>query len=346
MAERYDRRPGSATRTGRKMNDNARGYDRRGGQNVGRDRRPYTRNRDEDEVDVRRGNSPVRRKPRGTVWDKPARETAAEKEIAPRKVQVEPAEREGREAVLPEGLLAGRNALREAMRAGQQIDKIYVVHGVNEGSAGELLAMARERRIAVQEVAKVKLDEICGGVKHQGFAAVVPAHEYASVEDMLALAKERGEKPFLIALDSIEDPHNLGAIIRSAECCGAHGVILPRHRAVGLTAVAAKAAAGAAAYVPVARVTNLVRTLEDLKKQGFWVCGTQMENAQPYYDTDLSGALVLVIGSEGKGLSHVVAGACDFMAMIPMKGKVSSFNASVAAGILMAETARQRSIKG
>ena len=237
----------------------------------------------------------------------------------------------------------GRNALREAMRGTMQIDKIYMAHGASDGSAGELVAMAREKRIAVQEVARQKLDDICGSTKHQGFAALIPAHEYASVEDMLALAQERGEAPFIIALDAVEDPHNLGAIIRSAECCGAHGVILPKHRAVGLTATVAKAAAGAIAHLPVARVTNLAQALEGLKKQECWVCGAQSgERAQPYDALDLSGALVLVIGNEGKGISQVAAKACDYFAEIPMYGKIESLNASVAAGILMAEAARQR----
>ena len=236
------------------------------------------------------------------------------------------------EEEMQSNLLVGRNPIREALKAGRDMEKLLVAKGELIGSAREIVAMAREQKIIVQEVDRAHLDAMAPG--HQGLIAVVSAYAYKTVDDMLALAKERGEEPFLVILDGVTDPHNLGAIIRSAECAGAHGVIIPERRAVGLTPAAVKASAGAVEYLPVAREVNLTRTIERLKKEGIWIYGTAM-NGEDYRKVDYSGAKALVIGSEGEGMSRLVGESCDKVVTLPMKGKIESLNASVAAGILL-----------
>ena len=243
-------------------------------------------------------------------------------------------------------LVFGRNAVKEAIKAGRSIDKI-LVQTEPDGSLREILALAREARIIVHEVNRKKLDEIClpfghGGktANHQGIAAYTAGVEYCEVSDILALARERNEAPFVVVLDGVEDPHNLGAIIRSADCAGAHGVILGKHRSAPVTAAAVKASAGAAEYVPIARVTNITAALEELKQAGLWVAGADMAG-ESAYKKDLTGAFALVIGNEGEGLSRLVKQKCDFLVSIPMGGHVDSLNAGVAAGILLFEKRRQ-----
>ena len=214
-----------------------------------------------------------------------------------------------------------------------------------EGTIRRIVGIAKEKGVVVQEVVKQKLDEMSQTKNHQGVIAIVSEHEYADVEDIINSAESKGEKPFIIILDNITDPHNLGAIIRTAECAGAHGVIIPKRRSVGLTAVVGKTSAGAIEYMPVARVTNIARTIDDLKSRGIWVACADM-GGDDYFDASLDGALALVIGSEGEGVSRLVKEKCDFTVSIPMYGKISSLNASVAAALLMYEAVRQRNYKG
>lgn len=236
------------------------------------------------------------------------------------------------EEELENNLLVGRNPIREALRAGRDIEKLLVARGELIGSAREIVAMAREAKIVVQEVDRTRLDAMAPN--HQGLIAVASAYAYKTVDDMLALAKQRGEAPLLVILDGVTDPHNLGAIIRSAECAGAHGVIIPERRAVGLTPAAVKASAGAVEYLPVAKEVNLTRLIERLKKEGVWVYGAAM-NGQDYRKVDFSGPAAIVIGSEGEGISRLVAENCDMIVSLPMKGHIDSLNASVAAGVLL-----------
>ncbi len=238
-------------------------------------------------------------------------------------------------------IIAGRNSVQEALRSGRTIDSIYVARGNRTGSIAAILAKAKDLGIAIKEADPKKLDFLCGGANHQGVVAVAAVQEYAEVEDIFRLAEERGEPPFLIIADELEDPHNLGAILRTAECSGAHGVIIPRRRAVGLTYAVGKASAGAVEYVPVARVTNLVKTIEDLKKRGVWVYAADMDG-EPWCGVDYRGPVALVIGSEGSGVSRLVRENCDFVISLPMLGKINSLNASVACGVLCYEIARQR----
>ena len=256
-------------------------------------------------------------------------------------------ERGPREPVQPreaeaENLLVGRNPIREALKAGRDMEKLLVAKGELMGSAREIVAMAREQHVVVQEVDRARLDAMAPN--HQGMIAVVSAYQYHTIEDIFALAAERGEEPFIVVLDGITDPHNLGAIIRSAECAGAHGVIIPSRRAVGLTPSAVKASAGAVEHIPVVRETNLSRTLESLKKDGCWVFGTAMDGKN-YRNADYSGPVVLVIGSEGEGISKLVSEHCDDMVTIPLYGKIDSLNASVAAGIILFAIAEKRGAK-
>ena len=243
-----------------------------------------------------------------------------------------------------ENQLEGRNAVLEVLKSGRDIEKIIVQKDNVEGTIRRIAGMARERGIVVQEAARQKLDEMSQTKNHQGVIAIVSEHEYAEVDDILRSAAEKGEKPFIIILDNITDPHNLGAVIRTAECAGAHGVIIPKRRSVGLTAVVGKTSAGALEYMPVARVTNIARTIEELKKQGVWVACADMDG-EDYYDASLDGAIALVIGSEGEGVSRLVKEKCDFTVSIPMYGKISSLNASVAGALLMYEVVRQRNYK-
>lgn len=235
----------------------------------------------------------------------------------------------------------GRNAVLEAFRSGKAVDKLFVLERCEDGPVRTILREAKKHDTMVKFVKKERLDQMSETGKHQGVIAMTAAYTYAEVEDILEAAREKGEPPFLLLLDNIEDPHNLGAIIRTANLAGAHGVIIPKNRAVGLTATVARTSAGALNYTPVAKVTNLARTIEELKKQGMWfVCadmgGTQM------YDLDLKGSIGLVIGNEGEGVSKLVREKCDFIASIPMHGDIDSLNASVAAGVLAYEIVRQR----
>lgn len=239
----------------------------------------------------------------------------------------------------PENLIVGRNAVREALRAGRDMEKLLVSRGEATGSLREILALAREKGVVVQEVDRRRLDEMAEN--HQGVAALASMYAYSTLEEILALAREKGEPPFLVVLDGITDPHNLGAIVRTAECMGAHGVILPERRAVGLTPAAMKAAAGALEWIKVARVTNLTRALENLKAQNVWTYATDMDG-EDYRRVNFSGGCALVIGAEGQGVSRLVRETCDQVVSIPMKGHIDSLNASVAAGVILAEIARQR----
>ena len=240
-----------------------------------------------------------------------------------------------------ENMIEGRNAVLEAFRSGKTVDKLYVQDGCKDGPVQTILREARKQDTIVQFVGKERLSQLSETGKHQGVIASVASYAYSTVEEVLALAKERGEDPFLILLDNIEDPHNLGAIIRTANLAGAHGVIIPKRRAAGLTAVVAKTSAGALHYTPVAKVTNLVKTMEELKEQGLWFVCADMDGER-MYDLNLKGPIGLVIGSEGEGVGRLVKETCDFVASIPMKGQISSLNASVAAGVLAYEIVRQR----
>ncbi len=237
--------------------------------------------------------------------------------------------------------IEGRNAVLEAFRAGKTIDKLYVLKGCQDGPVNSILREARKQDTVVSFVTKERLDQMSETGKHQGVIASAAAYEYADVEDILRLAEERGEAPFLILLDNIEDPHNLGAIIRTANLAGAHGVIIPKRRAAGLTATVAKASAGALNYTPVAKVTNLGKTMEELKERGIWFVCADMRGTV-MYDVDLKGPIGLVIGSEGEGVGRLIREKCDLTASIPMKGDIDSLNASVAAGVLAYEIVRQR----
>ena len=240
--------------------------------------------------------------------------------------------------------IEGRNAVLEAFRAGKTIDKLFVLDGCQDGPVRTILREAKKTDCIVNFVKKERLDQMSETGKHQGVIAYAAAYEYGTVEEMLERAKEKNEQPFLILLDNIEDPHNLGSIIRTANQVGAHGVIIPKRRAVGLTATVAKASAGAINYTPVAKVTNLVKTMDELTKQGMWfVCGDM--GGDSMYSLDLTGPMGVVIGNEGEGVSRLVKENCDFVASIPMKGDIDSLNASVAAGVLAYEIVRQRMAK-
>ena len=241
-----------------------------------------------------------------------------------------------------ESKITGRNPILEAYRSGRAIDKLYLLEGAKDGPIQAILREAKKKGTVLQFVPKERLDQLAETKKHQGALAISAAYEYATVEDILQNAKEKGEPPFLILLDGIEDPHNLGAIIRTANLAGAHGVIIPKRRAVGLTATVAKTSAGALNYTPVAKVTNLVRTMEELKKEGLWFVCADMEG-QEMYSLNLTGPIGLVIGSEGEGVGRLVKEKCDLIAGIPMKGQIDSLNASVAAGVLAYEVVRQKS---
>ncbi len=241
-----------------------------------------------------------------------------------------------------EDIIAGRNAVTEALRSGRTIDSLYVVRGAHAGSISALIAKAKQKEIAIKEADSKKLDFMCGNANHQGVVAVAAVKEYATVDDIFRLAEERGEPPFIIIADELEDPHNLGAMLRVAECAGAHGVIIPKRRSVGLTYAVGKASAGAVEYVPVARVTNIASTVDELKKRGVWLYAAEM-NGENWCGVDYAGPAAVVIGSEGFGVSRLVKEKCDFIISLPMKGKINSLNASVACGIICYEILRQRS---
>ena len=240
-------------------------------------------------------------------------------------------------------VIEGRNAVLEAVRSGKPIDKVFVLDGCQDGPVRTIVREAKKHDTIINFVGKERLSQISVTGKHQGVIAYAAAYEYSEVEDMLKLAEERGEDPFLILLDNIEDPHNLGAIIRTANLAGAHGVIIPKRRAVGLTATVAKTSAGALNYTPVAKVTNLAKTMEELKEKGLWFVCADM-GGESMYRLNLKGPIGLVIGNEGEGVGRLVKEKCDFVASIPMKGEIDSLNASVAAGVLAYEIVRQRTM--
>ena len=238
-----------------------------------------------------------------------------------------------------ENIIVGRNPVTEALRSGREIDKLMV--SSEEGSMKKILALAKERRIPVMKVEKSAIDRIAEEKAHQGVAAYVSAYAYAELEDIFRVAEERGEDPFIIILDNLEDPHNLGAIMRTAECAGAHGIIIPKRRACGLTEVVAKASAGAIEYMPCVKVTNIAQTIEELKERGIWVAACDMGGTE-YYKADLKGKLAVVIGSEGFGISRLVKEKCDFVVSMPMVGRITSLNASNAAAVIIYEVRKQR----
>ena len=241
-----------------------------------------------------------------------------------------------------DGIIEGRNAVIEALRAGETIDKIYLQKGETDKTLGHIASKARAAGVVVVEADRRKLDAMSRTHAHQGVIALAAVREYVSVESILDAAREKGEDPLLVVCDEISDPHNLGAIIRTAECAGAHGVVIPKRRSAGLTAVVAKTSAGAVAHVPVARVPNLPALLDELKEAGVWVFGTAMDGATSLYQADLKGPAAIVIGSEGTGMGRLVAEKCDFTVSIPMFGKINSLNASAAAAVLLYEAVRQR----
>ncbi|MBU5626177.1 23S rRNA (guanosine(2251)-2'-O)-methyltransferase RlmB [Oscillibacter sp. MSJ-2] len=241
-----------------------------------------------------------------------------------------------------DGIIEGRNAVIEALRAGERIDKIYLQKGETDKTLGHIASTARAAGVVVVEADRRKLDAMSRTHAHQGVIALAAVREYVAVEEILRIAEERGEAPLLVVCDEISDPHNLGAIIRTAECAGAHGVIIPKRRSAGLTAVVGKTSAGAVAHMAVSRVPNIPSLLKDLKKQGIWIFGTAAEGGTALYDADLKGPAAVVIGSEGDGMSRLVVENCDFLVSIPMRGKISSLNASAAAAILLYEAVRQR----
>ena len=241
-----------------------------------------------------------------------------------------------------DGVIEGRNAVIEALRAGGTIDKIYILKGETDKTLGHIASKARAAGIVVVDADRRKLDNMSRTHAHQGVIALAAVREYVTVESILEGAAARGEKPLLVICDEISDPHNLGAIIRTAECAGAHGVVIPKRRSAGLTAVVAKTSAGAVAHMPVARVPNIPALLKDLKKQGVWVFGTAADGTTSLYDADLKGPAAIVIGSEGDGMTRLAAENCDFLVSIPMRGRLNSLNASAAAAILLYEAVRQR----
>ena len=254
-------------------------------------------------------------------------------------------EREEREQV-DSGQIEGRNAVQEALRAKRPIDKILIAKGDTDSALGHIAHAARDAGIAVVDTDRRKLDEMSTTGAHQGVIAIAAVKEYSSIEDILDIARQRGEAPLIVLCDEISDPHNLGAIIRTAECAGAHGIVIPRRRSAGLTATVAKTSAGAVEYMAVARVANLNSAMEELKKNGVWIYGTAADADADLYRTDLTGATAIVIGSEGSGMSRLVAEGCDFKMSIPMSGNVSSLNASVSAAVVLYEAVRQRRTAG
>jgi len=241
--------------------------------------------------------------------------------------------------------IEGRNPVIELLQSGRDINKILLAKGEGHGSINKIITMAKERRIVLAEVERQKLNEISETHNHQGVIAMVPPFNYSEVEDILNFAKEKKEDPFIVILDGIEDPHNLGSIIRTAETAGVHGVVIPKRRAVGVNSTVAKVSAGAVEHMKIARVNNINETIKSLKENGVWICGTEMNAEKSYYEQDLQGPLAIVIGGEGNGISRLVKENCDFLVKIPMKGQIASLNASVSAGIVLYEVAKQRDLQ-
>lgn len=244
-----------------------------------------------------------------------------------------------------EEFIIGRNPVLEALKSERDINKIWIAEGSQKGSMGQVINLAKEKNVLTQIVPKKKIDAMVDGI-HQGVVAAVAAYQYAELDDLFALAEKRNEAPFFLILDEIEDPHNLGSIMRTADATGAHGIIIPKRRAVGLTATVAKASTGAIEYIPVARVTNLSRTIEELQKRGLWIVGTDAKGSDDYRTLDGAMSIGVIIGSEGRGMSRILRDKCDFLVHMPMIGKVTSLNASVAASLLMYEVYRKRNPLG
>lgn len=238
--------------------------------------------------------------------------------------------------------IEGRNAVLELLESGKDINKIYIEKGEKQGSINKILARAKERKVLVAEIDKVKFRQMAETPNAQGIIAIVPPFDYCDVYDIIKLAKEKKEEPFIVILDGIEDPHNLGSIIRTAETAGVHGIIIPKRRAASVNSTVAKVSAGAVEHMKIARVNNIVETINTLKKEGIWICGTDMEAKEYYYNQDLKGPLAIIIGSEGNGMSRLTKENCDFLTKIPMQGKITSLNASVSAGIVIYESMKQR----
>ena len=319
------------------------------GNKANEDRKPYRGNRDNADRKpyAAKGNAGWDRKPRQArkkEYD-PPRDTSVKSQETAEAAAADEAEADGEDYDPTAGLVIGRSAVRELLRSGRTVDKLLVHRGEREGSIVMLVAEAIEQGIPVVEVDKAKLDEMAGFVPHQGVIAMVAQKDYCSVEDILALAKERGESPLIVIADGITDPYNLGALIRCAEGVGAHGLIIPRRRAVGLTALVAKSSAGAMEHLAVAKVSNIAATVKALRQAGIW-CYAAEAGGKPHYETDLTGPCALVFGSEGDGVSRVVRQACDGVISIPMYGKVNSFNVSTAAAVVLCEAARQQHSKG
>lgn len=241
-------------------------------------------------------------------------------------------------------IICGKNPVLEAIRSGREIDRLLVAHGAGGGSIKEIIAKCSKRGVLIKEISPQKLDYYCGGANHQGIAVMFASHEYCSLEAILSAAKESGEPPFIIICDEIEDPHNLGAVIRTAEVCGVHGIIIPKRRSASLNATVSKTSAGALEYMRVARVTNIAAAIETLKQNGVWVFGADMQG-EDYCRCDFTVPCAIVIGNEGKGIGPLVAKKCDKIVSLPMRGKINSLNASVAAGVFMYKVAEQRNIK-
>jgi len=246
---------------------------------------------------------------------------------------------------ITEELIVGRNSVREALKSGRAINKLLVARGEKHGSIVEIINMAHKQGLVVQEIEPAKLGNMSGGLRHQGIAAFVSPVPYSDVETILTAAYQKNEAPFIVLLDELEDPHNVGAILRTADAAGVHGVLLPQRRSCSLSATVAKTSAGAVEYVPVARIGNMTQEIEKLKKQGLWVVGADAEGDKDYFDVDLTGPLLVVVGNEGKGLGRLVKQQCDYLVRIPMHGRITSLNASVACSLLLYEVLRQRDSK-
>ena len=289
--------------------------------------------------------APMKRAGREKPEHRPQAEAAGGHERPAAGHEERAAERDSVPLELPEDVLIGRNAVTEALKSGRGINKLLVANGDREGSVREIVALARDRGILVEMVERSKIEGIAGGLRHQGVLAYVAPVPYAELEDILAKAEALGKEPFLLLLDELEDPHNLGALLRTADAAGVDGVLIPKRRSCSLSSTVAKTSAGAVEYVPVARIGNIAQTLKELKKRGLWVVGADMDGSQEYYAANLTGPLVLVIGGEGRGVSRLTRESCDFLVQLPMQGHINSLNASVAGSILMYEVLRQRRLK-
>ena len=323
-------------RDGQSVREEKKRGPRAGHPQAGRGRKP--REQEERPERPKRGPRPERpqreeRSSRGERRERPLAERR-ERPLVERRDDV-PAE-------LPEDVLIGRNAVTEALKSGRGINKLLVANGDKEGSIREILALAHERGVLVQNVERSKIESIAGGLRHQGVLAYVPPVDYVELDEILSRIGDSGAEPFLLLLDELEDPHNLGALLRTADAAGVQGVLIPKRRSCPLSSTVAKTSAGAVEYVPVARIGNVAQTLRSLKEKGYWVAGADMEGTVDYYDANFTGPLVLVVGSEGHGISRLTRELCDFLVRLPMLGKINSLNASVAGSILMYEAMHQR----